>query len=63
MFKLFKSKEEKQVDKQKELEEQLNKFIAKNKDYFNSYCFDGKNIIIYKEPRIKTMNWFYGILI
>ena len=39
MFKLFKSKEEKQVDKQKELEKQLNEFTEKYKDYFNSYCF------------------------
>jgi len=64
MFKLFKSKEEKQVDKQKELEKQLNEFIAKNKDYFNSYCFDGKNIIIYKEPQIKNNElvlWYIDI--
>lgn len=49
MFKLFKSKEEKIQDKQKELEE----FTEKYEEYFNSYCFDGKEILVYKEPRIK----------
>jgi len=49
MFGIFKT-----VDKQKKLEEELNEFIAKNKDYFNSYCFDGNNFIIYKEPEIRN---------
>lgn len=48
MFKLFRKKEEKRRDLEKELQE----FKEKNKEYFNYYAFDGENVIIYKEPYI-----------
>lgn len=48
MFKLFKTKE----DKAKTLQVKLEQFIFENKKYFNSYCFTGKNVVIYKEPEI-----------
>lgn len=48
MFNLFKTKEE----KDKILQGKLEQFILENKDYFNSYCFNGKDIVIYKEPEI-----------
>lgn len=52
MFNIFKSKEQKQKIKELELQKELDDFIQKNKPYLNSYCFDGKNIIIYKTPAI-----------
>lgn len=52
MFNIFKSKEQKQKIKELELQKELDDFIQKNEPYFNSYCFNGKNIIIYKTPAI-----------
>lgn len=59
MFNIFKSKEQKQkfkeVELQKkevELQKELGDFIQKNKPYFDSYCFNGKDIIIYRTPAI-----------
>ena len=50
MFKLFKTKE----DKAKTLQTKLEQFILENKEYFNSYCFTGKDVVIYKQPEIKN---------
>lgn len=52
MFKLFKTKEEKQEDKQKSLEKELQEFTDKYKKYFNCYAFTGKDVVIYREPKI-----------
>lgn len=52
MFRLFKTKEEKQKDKQKSLEKELQEFTDKYKQYFNCYAFTGKDVVLYKEPKI-----------
>ena len=59
MFDIFKSKEERQKikelelqKKELELQKELDDFIQKNKPYFNSYCFTGKDIIIYRTTAI-----------
>ena len=54
MWNIFKSKKEKSEIKSKNLQEELEDFIKKYKDYFNCYAFAGTNIIIYKEPQIKN---------
>jgi len=53
IWNIFKSKEEKKVDKEQELLEELRIFTQKYKQYFNCYAFDGKDLVIYKEPEIK----------
>lgn len=50
---IFKSKQEKEKIKEKSLQEQLEDFTKKYSNYFNSYAFDGKHIVIYREPEIK----------
>lgn len=52
MFGLFKNKEKKQEDVQKSLENELKEFTEKYQEYFNCYAFNGKDIVIYKEPQI-----------
>jgi len=52
MFKLFKTKKEKQEDKQKSLKKELEDFTEKYQKYFNCYAFTGKDIFIYHEPKI-----------
>ena len=52
MFGLFRTKEKKQENKQKSLEKELQEFTDKYKDYFNCYAFTGKEIVLYKEPKI-----------
>lgn len=62
MFKLFKSKKEKQVDKQKQLEKELEEFDNKYRQYFNSYAFNGEEIVIYKQPYIKQGEIVMGFI-
>ena len=67
--KLFRSKEQTLVDqiveekekkekKQHKLKKELEEFTSKNKDYFNTFCFNGKNVVIYKKPEI-----FDGVIV
>ena len=53
IWNIFKSKQEKEKIKEKSLQEQLEDFTKKYSNYFNSYAFNGKHIVIYKEPEIK----------
>lgn len=54
MFNIF-SKKTKELSKQEKLQKlqaELDKFTLENEQYFNSYCFDGKEIILYLTPKI-----------
>lgn len=51
MFGLFKNKK-KQEDVQKSPENELKEFTEKYQEYFNCYAFNGKDIVIYKEPQL-----------
>lgn len=62
MFGLFKNKETKQVDKQKQLEQELEEFDNKYRQYFNSYAFNGEDIIIYKKPYIREGEVVMGVI-
>lgn len=54
MFGLFKTKKQKQEDAKISLEQELKSFTEKYKDYFNCYAFTGRDIVIYKEPKIQN---------
>jgi len=53
IWNIFKSKEEKAKVKRENLEKELEDFTKKYKEYFNSYAFTGRQVVIYREPEIK----------
>ena len=51
-MKFFRTKEEKEIQKQKELQDTYDTFMAKNAEYFKTYCYTGEHIIIYEKLEI-----------